>query len=192
MESVAKELSPLHREYLWELDLARRQILALADSIPEEAYGWRPAEDARSFSAVLVHIAAANLMLLYRADSVMPVVMEFCGSIEGEGVQQWLAMVHKGLETEKTLTAKSAVRDLLDRSFEAVRESFATTADNELEHLRDLSGEVTTMRRIYLRILVHTGEHMGQAIAYARTMGFQVPWPDPVKVLTEMAAKASS
>lgn len=184
-----KHLSAFQHEYLWELELARKQLLSLAESIPEEAYGWKPAEDARAFSAVLVHVAAGNLMLLYHADSVMPAVMEFCGSFEGEGIAQLREMVRKGLETEKTVTQKAAVVDLLGRSIEAVQESFATTAEEELEQVRDFSGEATTMRRIYLRILAHMDEHMGQAIAYARGMGLHVPWPDPVKQLDEMAAR---
>lgn len=191
MESE-KHLSAFQHEYLWELELARKQLLRLAEAVPAEGYGWKPAEDTRTFSAVLVHVAAGNLMLLYRADSVMPAVMEFCGSIEGEGVAQWLEMVRKSLETEKTVTGKAAVVDLLARSMEAVRESFATTAEEELEQVRDFSGEATTMRRIYLRILAHMDEHMGQAIAYARGMGIRAPWPDPVKQLEEMVARAKA
>ena len=34
-------------EYLWELDIAEKQLLALAEAITPERYGWRP-EGARS------------------------------------------------------------------------------------------------------------------------------------------------
>lgn len=54
------------REYLWELSIPRVQLLALTNAVPEDQYGWKPAEDARTFSAVLVHIAAGNMMLLWR------------------------------------------------------------------------------------------------------------------------------
>ena len=51
-------------EFLWEFDIAERQLLALAEAFPAESYGWRPAETARSVSEVLVHVAAGNLLLL--------------------------------------------------------------------------------------------------------------------------------
>lgn len=78
---------------------------------------------------------------------------------------------------EQSLTRKQAVIDLLTQSFRAVRGSFSSYPARELEGSGE---EATTLRRIYLRLLVHTHEHMGQAIAYARTMGIRVPWPDPV------------
>lgn len=54
-----------HGEYLWELDIAQVQLLALAEAVPEEGYSWRPVDDARSFSAMLVHVAAGNFALLH-------------------------------------------------------------------------------------------------------------------------------
>lgn len=192
MDHTETHLSQFHREFLWELELARKQITELAEYIPEDAYGWRPAPDARSFSAVLVHIAMANLMLLYRADVYTPSVMEVCGGIEGEGLDQWVGTAHKGLQLERTITAKSAVLDLLKRSFDEVRAAFAVIPVEELRRMRDMGTEVSTFRRIYLRILVHGHEHMGQAVAYARTMGYPAPWPDPVQVLERMAAEAAT
>lgn len=179
-------LSTFQREYLWELEVPRKQVANLAEAVPEEAYDWRPAEDARSFSAVLVHIAAGNLMLLHRADVRSKDVMDLCGSVPGEGMALWLAMVRKSFGLERTLTDKAEVVDLLKRSFDAVREAVTTISDEELCRTRDLYGETTTYRRIFLRILAHADEHMGQAVAYARVMGFKVPWPDPVKMMEEM------
>jgi len=60
---VAKRLPGFKGEYLWELDIAERQLLALAEAFPADRYGWHPAETARSVSEVLVHIAAGNLTL---------------------------------------------------------------------------------------------------------------------------------
>jgi len=192
MDTVQSQITGFHREYLRELSVPEIQLLALADAIPEEAYGWRPAGDARSFSEVLVHIGAGNLMLLYRAGVHTADVMDLCSSIEGEGVSQWLAIVHKSLMLERTVTRKAAVIDLLKRSFEAVRQSFTTASEEDLETARNLFGEVTTRRRFYLRILAHSDEHMGQAIAYVRSMGVKVPWPNPVKEMERAVAAAAS
>ncbi len=128
-------------------------------------------------------------MLLYRADVCLPEVMELAGSIEGDGPPQWLELLHKMIAMEKTMTAKPAVIDTLRRSFDAVRTSFASVPERQLEETRSFFGEPTTQRRLYLRMLAHSHEHMGQAIAYTRAMGYAVPWPNPIKMMEEMAAK---
>jgi hypothetical protein len=158
-------------EYLWELDIAKSQLLALAAAVPDTLYGWSPAEGARTFSAVLVHIAAVNLALLGLIDQ--PVSEDQLARIR-EGVRENLAM-------ERTVTDKAQVGDLLCRSFGDLAQRFAATAD--LDKPGVFFGERTTARRVYLRALAHAHEHMGQAIAYARCNGIRVPWPDPVKQL---------
>lgn len=177
-------------EYLWELSIPRVQLLALAEAIPEDVYGWRPAQDARTFSEALVHIGAGIMMLLYRAEAYAPEVMEFCGPLDGDGMPLWLEMVHRSLAKEKALTKKADVIGLLKEAFAVVEREFAATNEEQLAATRDFAGEVTTARRIYLRILAHTHEHMGQVIAYAREMGFHVPWPDPIREMERIAAEA--
>jgi hypothetical protein len=182
-----KHLTSFQSEYLWELSIPHVQLIALANAIPEDDYSWRPAQDARTFSEVLVHIAAGMMMLLYRAEAYTQEVMEFCGPLEGEGMPLWVEMVHRSLSKEKSLTGKLEVIALLKQGFAVVEREWSTTSEERLDARRDFGGEVTTARRIYLRILAHTHEHMGQAIAYAREMGFHVPWPDPVKEMERMA-----
>jgi hypothetical protein len=171
------------REYLWELSIARVQLLALAEAVPEERYGWRAAKDARTFSAVLVHIAAGNFMLLCRAGVSKPETVEVCGAIESDTPAQWAALIRRNLELERTVTGKAAVRSLLERSFATVERCFGEATEEELGKAANFFGEQTTQRRLYLRMLAHSHEHMGQAIAYVRSMGIQAPWPDPLKNL---------
>ena len=181
------KLTAFQREYLWELSIPQAQLLALAEAIPEEAYGWRPAPDARTFSEVLVQIGAGMTMLLYRAEVYAPEVTQFCGPLEGEGMPLWVEMVHRSIDKEKILTRKSDVIALLKEGFAVVDREFAGTSDENLSAKRDFGGENTTARRIYLGILAHTHEHMGQAVAYAREMGFHVPRPDPIEEMERMA-----
>lgn len=189
MAGTDTELSTFQREYLQELEIPRRQVMALAEAVPEEAYGWRPAEDARSFSAVLVHIANGNLMLVHRAHVHPPAEVEMDGAPgDEEGMVEWLEQVQRNLALEKLITGKKAVMTHLKRSFEEVIAAFSATTEQELERPRDLFTQRTTCRRIYLRILAHGHEHMGQAIAYTRAMGFPAPWPDPVKLMEEIVA----
>ena len=51
-------------EFLWELEIATRQNIALAEAFPPEKYPWRPDPNARSVSEVFVHVSAGIFMLL--------------------------------------------------------------------------------------------------------------------------------
>ncbi|MGA3160900.1 MAG: DinB family protein [Terracidiphilus sp.] len=176
------------REYLWELSIPRVQLLALAEAVPEERYGWRPAEDARAFSAVLVHIAAGNMMLLCRAGVSAPEVVEICGAVESDSPAQWAAVIRRSLELERMVTGKAAVRALLEKSFATVERCFNAETEDAMGKAANFFGEQTTQRRLYLRMLAHSHEHMGQAIAYVRSMGMKAPWPDPLKNLVRIVA----
>jgi len=66
----------------------------------------------------------------------------------------------------------------LKRSLQAATDSFALVEDGELDRRLHFFGEETTVRRVYLRLLAHTHEHMGQMIAYLRFNDIAPPWPD--------------
>ncbi|MGJ5819790.1 DinB family protein [Paludibaculum fermentans] len=173
-------------EYLGELDMARTQLLALADAAPTQLYEWSPAPGTRPFSAVLVHIAVANFCLLHLAGVRTATGIELYGEWEPDDPVQRLAMVRRNLATERAIVDKPGTIDFLRRSLEAVQLAWLDSSDAMLEQPRSFIGEETTRRRLYLRMLVHTHEHMGQAIAYARTFGMKLPWPDPLAGLENM------
>src|SRR5688500_10618496 len=90
---------------------AERKLVALAEAMPQEKYGWRPAEGVRSVSEVFVHVAGANFMITGIA-----------------GVPRDTS-VRITAETERTLTDKAAVMDLLRRSFAHARQAVAQVPD---------------------------------------------------------------
>ena len=163
-------------EYLWELEIPEKQLTALAEAIPADKYSWRPAGRARAVSEVHVHIAVGNFIIL---DVVgVPLPADLYGQIEGEGYQRMLAVIRKNDGFEKTITAKADVVPLLARSLAAVKTSFTERSDADLAKPGPVFGEESTARRVYLRMLAHMNEHMGQMVAYTRTMGNPAPWPD--------------
>src|SRR6516165_8810506 len=163
-------------EYLWEFDIADRQLVALAEAFPLERYGWRSAETARSVREILVHVAAGNLTLLGIVG--VEAAPDLYGKLEGEIVPRLMRMIEKNNSLEKSITDKEGVIALLRRSLDAVRTAFTQTPAAELERQDVFFGERTTVRRVYMRGLTHMHEHMGQLIAYTRAMGLAAPWPD--------------
>jgi uncharacterized damage-inducible protein DinB len=61
-------------------------------------------------------------------------------------------------------------------SQDAVAKARAAATPEILSRKIDVQGRHTTVGDVYLRILVHENEHMGQLTAYARMTGVVPPW----------------
>ena len=133
-----------------------QQLIALAEATPAEKFAWRPAAGVRSTSEVYMHIAMANFYLLSVTGPKMPA-----------GLKE---------DAEKTVTSKAEVIDWLKRSLDAVKEAHLAVKPNDLERKVHIADRDATVDGIYLRIIVHADEHMGQLIAYARMTGVVPPW----------------
>jgi uncharacterized damage-inducible protein DinB len=141
--------------YDGEWSVVSRQLIALAEATPADKYSWRPGPGVRSTSEVYMHIAIANLYLLSVTGLKEPKVT---------------------VDLEKTVTAKADVIDWLKRSLDAVATARAHLKPGDLERKVSIDGKTVTVDGIYLRIIVHDNEHMGQLIAYARVNGIVPPW----------------
>jgi uncharacterized damage-inducible protein DinB len=135
-----------------------RQLIALAEATPPEKFSWRPAPGVRSIGEVYMHIAIANFYLL---------------SITGAKERA----VTTGLE--ETVTTKADVIEWLRRSLNAVKMARAQLKPGDLQRKVKISGKTVTVDGMYLRIIVHANEHMGQSVAYARMNGIVPPWSKP-------------
>ena len=133
-----------------------QQLIALAEATPEEKFSWRPAPGVRSTSEVYMHIAEANFYLLSVTGPKMPSDMK-------EGM-------------EKTVTAKADVIGWLKRSLDAVKQAHLAVTPKDLQRKVHIADRDATVDGMYLRIIVHANEHMGQLIAYARMTGVVPPW----------------
>jgi uncharacterized damage-inducible protein DinB len=152
-------LQGLWQGYDGEWDHVSRQLIALAEAMPAEKYSWRPAPGVRSTSEVLMHIAVANFWLLNVTGPPMPSDMKASGM-------------------EKAVTSKPEVIQWLKRSLEAVKEAHEKVTPAELQRKVKVLDRDATVDGMYLRIIVHANEHMGQLIAYARTNGVVPPWAE--------------
>lgn len=133
-----------------------QQLIALAEATPAEKFSWRPAPGVRSTSEVYMHIVDANFYLLSITGPKMPADLN-----ENMG---------------KTVTAKANVIAWLERSLEAVKTAHAAETPRDLERKVKIEDREATVDGMYLRIIIHANEHMGQLIAYARMTGVVPPW----------------
>lgn len=152
----APAMSGLRAEVVKELTNVEKKLVSLAEAMPAEKYGWRPAEGVRSVSEVYVHVAGAN----YGLPSVIGVKMP-------EGITR---------EMEKTVTEKAKVIETLKASFEHARKAVESVPDADLEKKVKFFGQDMTERQILMVLVTHGHEHLGQSIAYARMNGVVPPW----------------
>lgn len=75
-----------------------------------------------------------------------------------------------------TVTSKAEVIGWLKRSLEAVKKARVAEAAADLQRKTRIFDPDTTVDDIFLRIIVHNNEHMGQLIAHARMTGVVPPW----------------
>ena len=133
-----------------------QQLVALAEATPPEKFAWRPAPGVRSTSEVYMHIVTANFYLLSVTGPKMPADLK-------EGM-------------DKTVTSKAEVIAWLKRSLEAVKQAHLAEKPGDLQRKVHIWDRDATVDGMYLRIIVHANEHMGQLVAYARMTGVVPPW----------------
>jgi uncharacterized damage-inducible protein DinB len=159
--SVPLSFAEAYPEGIWlgydgEWTHVSKQLIALAEATPAEKFAWRPAAGVRSTSEVYMHIASTNFWLLSKTGAKMPADLK--------------------QDSEKTVTLKAEVVSWLKRSLDAVKEAHRAVKPADLERKVHIADRDTTVDGIYVRILVHASEHMGQLIAYARMTGVVPPW----------------
>ena len=155
-------LEGLWQGYDGEWGHVSRQLVALAEAIPADKYAWRPAPGVRSVSEVLMHVAIANFWLLSVTGPPLPADL-------------------KPDNIEKTVTAKPEVIAWLKRSLDAVKTAHATVKPSDLQRKVRVANRDATVDGMYLRIIIHDNEHMGQLVAYARMNGIVPPWSEAAK-----------
>jgi uncharacterized damage-inducible protein DinB len=132
------------------------QLIELAEATPADKFAWRPAPGVRSTSEVYMHIVDANFFLLSATGPKMPADLKD--------------------DADKTVTSKAEVIAWLKRSLEAVKQAHLKETPADLTRKVKIEGRDATVDGMYLRIIVHANEHMGQLVAYARMTGVVPPW----------------
>lgn len=149
-------LDGLWQGYDGEWRHVSQQLIALAEATPEEKFAFRPAPGVRSTSEVYMHIVIANFGLLSYTGPKAPADLK--------------------IDLEKTVTSKADVIAWLKRSLDAVKQAHVAVTPQDLQRKVRIHDRDATVDGMYLRIIVHANEHMGQLVAYARMSGVVPPW----------------
>jgi uncharacterized damage-inducible protein DinB len=148
----------LKAEIIQELNDAEEKVTSLANDIPQGKYTWRPNEEVRSISEVIIHVAAANYFIL-----------SFTGTKLPEGMKM-------DDDFDKKTTNKEEILELVKTAYSFTRDKITAMSDKDLEKMIDFFGSKITTRQLLLKMIGHNHEHLGQLIAYARMNGIVPSW----------------
>jgi hypothetical protein len=171
----APAVSPLRQEVLVNFNSVATRCLALAKAVPQDKLTWRPMDGVRSFGEVFVHMAGSTLLL-----------GSYVGLKAPEGPAQELASVYmkRGFEMPEIFASEAKIKEsgrivaVMDQAFTAMRNHIRDMPDSDLDKSVDFFGKPTTMRAVLILMPEHLGEHLGQAIAYARVNHIVPPWSE--------------
>jgi uncharacterized damage-inducible protein DinB len=146
-------------EFLDEVSFYEQRYERLADAIPPEKYNWRPAEGVRTIGEVYMHVVTANYAFAKMLGTPYPAGLDPKAFVAGAN-------------------DKPKVIQALKDSFAHMREAILAIKDSELDKEIKTPRGPTTIRGYFFMLSGHYGEHLGQSIAYARSIGIVPPWTE--------------
>jgi uncharacterized damage-inducible protein DinB len=155
--ATADDPTGVRGDILGQIREAETKLVELAEATPAAKYAYRPGKGVRSAGEVFLHVAQGNFMLPKFAGVEPPAGMDL-------------------MSLDKLPTTKEKTVALLKQSFEHARQALINTPDADLDKMIDMFGGQKSIRGTYLTLAVHTHEHLGQSIAYARMNGIVPPW----------------
>jgi uncharacterized damage-inducible protein DinB len=158
---TAQDDNPAKQAYLNDLSGVEAKYVQLAEAMPENAYGWRPGEGVRSVSEVFTHVAFANYLF---------------GEILGTPMPADIKAKYPTPQAFEAVKSKQQIVDMLRISFAHGRSVITGVTDAQFNSQVKMFGRDTPFPSALLTYVTHYHEHLGQAIAYARTNKVVPPW----------------
>jgi uncharacterized damage-inducible protein DinB len=148
-----------------DVDGTAKKFIDLVKVMPADKLTWRPAAGVRSVSEVFLHVASDNYLMPFGYGVAIP----SSTGIKGDDF--------KTLTTfEKQTLTREQIASELEKSFAHLKSAMAKTTDADLAKPMSMFGMKSTQQAMWIGTTTHLHEHLGQAIAYARSNGVTPPW----------------
>jgi uncharacterized damage-inducible protein DinB len=159
----AQEMKGFRADLIGQIEYGQKEIVDLENAIPVAKMTWRPAKGVRSIAEVYAHIGFGNYLFAKFAGATLPEGVVISAP---DDEQKW----------EKKYTEKAAINDQLVKSFEFLKTAIKNMSDDTMDDMVDFFGMKMTRRAVLMAGMGHQREHLGQSIAYARSVGVVPPW----------------
>jgi uncharacterized damage-inducible protein DinB len=165
LASAAAAQSGVMADMLRDVGQVEQKLVGLARAMPADKFDWRPGEGVRSVGEVFQHVAADNYLLSAGAGTAAPAAT----GIKAEDYNTAVAYESRKLGSDAIIAE-------LEASFAHVKTAMSATTASRLGEKVSLFGGEMTIQQLWLVEVTHIHEHLGQAIAYARSNGVVPPW----------------
>lgn len=156
---------PLVPDLLADIAQVEEKLTSLGAAIPGDRWPWRPAEGTRSVGEVYLHIAADNYLLPTAVGTPAPDTT----GIKGDDYATVQAFEARALGKDEALAE-------MTRSFGHLRAALEAVPTETMADSVSMFGQNFTRQSFLILTATHLHEHLGQLIAYARSVGVVPPW----------------
>jgi uncharacterized damage-inducible protein DinB len=147
-----------------DLNDVQKKITDLANAMPESTLDYTPGPGVRTVREMFLHIVADNYLIPIYMGKPAPA---------STGIT---ADYNTATAYEKKKMTKAEMIAALTASFTHVHQGLALTTDANLGEKIKMFGQDFSRGRAAILLVTHLHEHLGQAIAYARTNKVVPPW----------------
>lgn len=153
-------MSEMHRD----VNEVQRKFIDLAKAMPASSFSWRPSAPARSVAETYLHVAADNYLIPIFMGKPAPAA---------SGITSDFATA---AAYEKRSLTKDQIIAELEASFTHLHQAMSLTTDANAGEMIKMFGQDWSRMRAMVLTVTHLHEHLGQAIAYARSNNVVPPW----------------
>lgn len=132
-------------------------LLAAAELMPEESYGFKPTEAVRSFGEILAHVADSQYA--------------FCSIVRGDQ--------SPAPPVEGPTSSKADLMAALEQAFAYCRRAYDGLDETTAAEMVTFQGGPSPRLGVLYVNQVHTIEHYGNLVTYLRMNGIVPPTSDP-------------
>jgi uncharacterized damage-inducible protein DinB len=162
---AAAQQDKLVADLLADVSEVEQKMVGLAKKMPADKFDWRPGTGVRSFSEVVMHVAADN----YFIPAMVGVPADASTGIKGDDYKSAVAYEQRKL-------ARDAAIAEMEKSFAHLKKALQNTPTAKLSESVSMFGQTSTIQKTWILAATHLHEHLGQAIAYARSNNVVPPW----------------
>lgn len=152
--------APLERQYAGDLTALHDKVMALANAIPADKYVWRPSDQVRTVAQLLMHLAGEWFSL--------------CPLSVASKAPADFGPAGEAMRKLEEVSTKPEVLVQLNKSWAHCRS--ALDRINPAILIPDSLPAKMGFPRVVLLVSGDHHEHLGQLIAYARSIGVTPPW----------------
>jgi uncharacterized damage-inducible protein DinB len=163
--AAAAQTAPVVTDLMNDVSQVEQKLIGLAKAMPAAKYEWRPGTGVRSVGEVFHHVARDN----YLIPAAIGIPADPATGIKGEDYKTAMAFEKRQLKQDEIVAE-------LEKSFAHLKKAMAGTSADKIDSKVSLFGQSFTMQQTWILATTHLHEHLGQAIAYARSNGVVPPW----------------